>query len=196
MPVARTAADGVGPAAGEVYALSLKGTKILRWVDFHERKDTFHPNMNTNLSSKHPKAAGRFWRRVAAPELSIKTPEVKKKMSIIPHKTFNVLLCSSGERCVFFLLFFNGWKEEILLVASWKENSIPASPSGAGRRTAAPANDLCRPTGCSFHSLLLLWVSAWLIRRRLRPISSSVLDSQRPSSKSLKSRPVGSASLL
>lgn len=30
--------------------------------------------------------------------------------------------------------FSYGWKEEIPLVASWKKNSIPASPSGAGRR--------------------------------------------------------------
>lgn len=45
------------------------------------------------------------------------------------------LICSSAVdwRATFFP-FFYGWKEKIPLVASWKKNSIAASPSGAGRR--------------------------------------------------------------
>lgn len=34
MPVGRVAGDGVGPAAGEAYALSLKRTKRCCWVPF------------------------------------------------------------------------------------------------------------------------------------------------------------------
>lgn len=41
-PVDRTAADWVGPAAGEVYALSLKCRQIFWWVHFPDCKGTFH----------------------------------------------------------------------------------------------------------------------------------------------------------
>lgn len=53
MPVDRVAGDGVGPAAGEVYALSLKCRKIFWWVDFPECKGTVHSKINRKLNFKH-----------------------------------------------------------------------------------------------------------------------------------------------
>lgn len=52
-PVGRVAADRVGPAAGEVDALSLQSRTTFWWVDFPERKGTFHSKFNRKVNFKY-----------------------------------------------------------------------------------------------------------------------------------------------
>lgn len=122
-PVGRVAADRVGPAAGEVDALSLQCRTTFWWVDFPERKGTFHPKFNRKANFKYRLSPSELWRW--RPHLCFHVNCQSKCRLYLANLSFAPLQQIREVR--FSLFFFYGWKEEIPLVASWKKSSVPAS---------------------------------------------------------------------